>query len=205
MPTTGEFGPRGGIGDLEYHTKLATRIGVSYVNSRENRFNNIGTPSPDNTQVRMTDGLLFFETGALADGVTVQEATYNMLSADAGIKKKGFGVQAELYARKLSNFNADAPVPIHEINDVGYSLQVSYMAIPKRLIVYGINSFFWDEFKRHPWEAGGGVNVYPINSRSWRLNAQVMRVYKSSAGGTFGLYTSGQNGTTITIGTDILL
>src|SRR5206468_2739683 len=29
MPTTGEFGPRGGIGDLEYHDKVATRFGTS--------------------------------------------------------------------------------------------------------------------------------------------------------------------------------
>ncbi|HSF46659.1 MAG TPA: hypothetical protein VLA58_11650, partial [Chitinophagaceae bacterium] len=97
MPTTGEFGPRGGIGDLEYHKKAATRFGVSYVTSREDRFNNTGTPSPDNTQVRMTDGLLFFETGALADGVTVNEADYNMMSIDLGVKYKGFNAQLELY------------------------------------------------------------------------------------------------------------
>jgi hypothetical protein len=29
VPTTGEFGPRGGIGDLEYHKKAATRFGIS--------------------------------------------------------------------------------------------------------------------------------------------------------------------------------
>src|SRR5688572_92596 len=30
QPTTGEFGPRGGNGDLEHHEKLATRFGASY-------------------------------------------------------------------------------------------------------------------------------------------------------------------------------
>ncbi len=205
MPTTGEFGPRGGVGDFEYHKKAATRFGTSIVSSREDRFNNTGTPSPDNTQVRMTDGLLFFETGALADGVTVDQADYNMIAVDAGVKYRGFSVQLEMYARRLSNFHADGPVPLSEIKDYGYSLQVSHMVIPKRLVMYGINSYFWDEFKRHPYEFGGGINLYPINSRSWRLNAQVMRVYKSSAGGTFGLYTAGQTGTTITLGTDIIL
>ena len=29
MPTTGEFGPRGGLGDLEEHQELATRFGMS--------------------------------------------------------------------------------------------------------------------------------------------------------------------------------
>jgi hypothetical protein len=205
MPTTGEFGPRGGIGDLERHEKLATRFGFSYCHSREDRFNNIGEPSPDNTQVRMSDGLLFFETGALADGVTVDNANYDMLSIDAGFKYKGFGLQAEFYGRKLSKFVATDPLPISSITDYGYSLQISHMIIPKKLGLYAINSYFWDQFKRHPWEAGGGVNFYPAKSRSWRLNGQIMRVYKTNAGGTFGLYLAGQTGTTLTFGTDILL
>jgi hypothetical protein len=205
MPTTGEFGPRGGIGDFENHQQVATRFGASYNHSREDRFNNVGTPSPDNTQVRMTDGVLFFETGALADGVTVDNADVDNVNVDAGLKYKGLGIQTEFHARKLSNFNADGIVPINTINDYGYNVQVSYMAIPRKLCIYGVHSYFFDEFKRHPWEAGGGVNVYPIKTRSWRLNLQVMHVYKSSAGGTFGLYTAGQTGTTITFGTDILL
>ena len=205
MPTTGEFGPRGGINDFEEHQELATRFGVSFNHSREDRFNNIGQPSPDNTQVRMTDGVLFFETGALADGVTVDKANVDNLNVDAGFKYKGFNLQAEFHARKLSDFVADGPVPINTIRDNGYSLQVSYMAIPRLLNVYGVNSYFWDEFKRHPWEAGGGINLYPAKGRSWRVNLQIMHVYRSSAGGTFGLYTAGQTGTTITFGTDILL
>jgi hypothetical protein len=205
MPTTGEFGPRGGIGDLEYHKNPATRFGFSYCHSREDRFNNTGQPAPDNTQVRMTDGILFFETGALAEGVTVDEADYDMLSVDLGVKYKGFGLQAEFYSRKLSKFAADGPLPLSSIHDYAYSLQISQMVIPRKLIIYGINSYFWDEFKRHPWEAGGGVNFYPIKSRSWRVNGQVMHVYKTAAGGTFGLYNAGQTGTTVTAGVDILL
>lgn len=205
MPTTGEFGPRGGIGDFEHHQKAATRFGTSIVSSREDRFNNIGQASPDNVQVRMTDGLLFFETGALADGVTVDRATYEMIAIDAGVKYKGFSVQLEVYARRLYDFDADGPVPISSIKDYGYSLQISQMIIPKRLAIYAINSYFWDQFKRHPHEYGGGFNFYPTNSRSWRLNGQLMRVYKSAAGGTFGLYTAGQTGSTLTLGIDVIL
>ncbi len=205
MPTTGEYGPRGGIGDFENHQKVSTRFGASYCHSREDRFNNIGQPAPDNTQVRMTDGVLFFETGALADGVTVDKANFDMLSVDLGVKYKGFNAQLEVYARNLSKFETDGPVPYSSLKDYAYSLQVSHMVVPKKLCLYAINSYFWDEFKRHPWEAGIGANIYPMKSRSWRLNAQVMRVYKTAAGGTFGLYTAGQTGTTITLGTDILL
>jgi hypothetical protein len=205
MPTTHEFGPRGGAGDFEHHEKPATRFGASYCHSRENRFNNIGTPSPDNTQVRMSDGVLFFETDALAKGATVEEADFDMLSVDIGLKYKGFSWFSEFYYRKLSDFNVNIEVPYSSITDLGYSLQVSYMVVPQIISLYGINSMILDEFNRNPYEIGGGVNIYPAKSRSWRINAQCMYVYKGAAGGTFGLYAAGQTGTTITIGTDILL
>jgi hypothetical protein len=205
MPTTGEFGPRGGIGDFESHQKLATRFGASYNHSREDRFNNVGQPSPDNTQVRMSDGVLFFETGSLADNVTVDKANVDNINIDLGFKYKGFHLQTEWHDRKLSKFDADGPLPMQTIRDMGYDIQLSMMIVPRKLMLYGVHSYFFDEFKRHPWEAGGGVNIYPIKTRSWRLNLQAMHVYKSSAGGTFGLYTAGQTGTTFTFGTDILL
>jgi hypothetical protein len=212
MPTTGEFGPRGGQTDLECHTRLATRFGISYVHSREDRFNNIGTPAPDNTQVRMSDGLLFFETGALADGVTVDKADFDLTSVDLGFKYKGFTFYSEFYYRTLSKFEAFGPdgvtavtPPISKITDKGYTLQISYMIVPKKLALYGINSMLMDEFKRNPWEGGGGLNFYPTTTRSLRVNAQCIYVYKSAAGGTFGLYTAGQTGPTVTFGVDILL
>jgi hypothetical protein len=205
MPTTGEFGPRGGNGDFENHERFATRLGASYCHSVENRFNNTGTPAPDNTQVRISDGVLFFETGALAPGVTVIEANYDLTAFDMGFKYKGFALHTEFYYRTLSKINADGPVPIDRIKDKGYTIQALYMAIPKKLCIYGVNSMLRDEFERNPWEAGGGVNIYPLKTRSWRINLQAMYVYKSAAGGTFGLYTSGQTGPTFTIGTDFLL
>lgn len=204
MPTTGEFGPRAGNGDLEHHEKIATRFGVSANFSRENRFNNIGTPGPDNTQVKLSDGVLFFETGALAPGVTVQEADYAIVSVDLGMKYKGFGLQTELHYRKLSDFDVNGAVPQSTIVDKGYSIQASYMIVPQ-VNIYGIHTAIIDEFKRNPWEAGGGLNIYPNKSRSWRINLQAMYIYKSAAGGTFGLYGAGQTGTTLTFGTDILL
>jgi hypothetical protein len=205
MPTTGEFGPRGGQGDFEYHTKLATRFGASLTLAREDRFTDSAVSGPDETQVRNTDGILFFQTGALAPGVTVLQADFAMGSIDLGAKYHGWGAQLEYYGRQLSNFDVTGPVPISTITDYGYSLQLSKMVVPRILMLYGINSYFWDQWNRHPWEAGGGVNVYPMKSRSWRLNVQVDYVYKCGAGGTFGLYTAGQTGVTLTIGSDILL
>jgi hypothetical protein len=85
LPTTGEYGPRGGFGDLEYHTRVATRFGASAGHSRENRAAEIDAP-PKATQIRLSDGVLAFETGALAEGATVQKLDYNEVAVDAGFK-----------------------------------------------------------------------------------------------------------------------
>lgn len=59
-------------------------------------------------------------------------------------------------------------------------------------MLYAINSYFWDAFDRHPYEIGGGVNLYFLESRSWRINAQAMYVYKTAAGGSFDYIQQGK-------------
>jgi hypothetical protein len=153
----------------------------------------------------MSDGVLFFEEGALASGVTVQEADYDIVSVDLGFKYRGFALHTEFYHRTLSKFDIDGPAPYSKLSDNGYMVTAMYMIVPQKLNLYGFISQMIDDFERNPYDAGGGLNFYPVKSRSWRINLQSMYVYKCAAGGTFGLYTAGQTGPTITFGADILL
>ncbi len=203
-PTTGEFGPRGGFGDLEYHTKVATRFGMSAAHSRESRYS-ADTLAPNATQIRLSDGVFPFETGALAPGVVVQKLDYDEMAFDAGLKYRGWTFQGEYYLRRLSNFQATGPVPITSNFDKGFQVQGNYMVVPKYLAAYVTYGKVYDDFKRYPWELSGGTSFYPTGTRSWRLNLHVIKVEKSPAGSNFGYYTAGQSGTTISIGTDILL
>jgi len=204
MPTTGEFGPRGGLGDLEHHEQVATRFGVSGGRSRESRYAQTSLP-PNATQIRLSDGVFPFETGALADAVTVDTLTYEEGAADVGFKFKGLSFQAEYYVRKLSNFDANGPLPLDSVFDHGFQAQVMHMVVPKLVGVYFTGGYVFDDFKRRPWELSGGASVYPSKTRSWRLNLHVIRVQRSPTGSSFGYYTAGQSGTTISLGTDILL
>jgi hypothetical protein len=132
MPTTGEFGERGGLADFEEHSTLATRFGASAAHAREDRANELGQP-PNETQIRLSDGLLAFEEGALADGVTVQKLTYRILSIDAGLKYRGWSFQGEYYFRRLSNFLATGGLPMSALFDHGFLAQTMYMVVPKYL------------------------------------------------------------------------
>jgi hypothetical protein len=203
MPTTGEFGPRGAYGDFENHSKLATRIGTSFTHSRENRFNDLSERSPDNTQIRLSDGLLFFQADALAPGVTVIEANFDLHAIDAGIKYKGIFLQTEYFFRRLSKFNADGPLPLSSIFDHGFYVQAAFFPIPKKLEVYAATSQVFGQF-RYSYEYLGGVNFYPADTRNFRVNAQVIGVNRSPTGSTFGYYVAGQKGVTLSLASSIL-
>lgn len=208
MPTTGEFGPRGGFGDYEWHEKLATRFGVSYTYAREDRFNEVvGNQGPDNTQTRLADSLLLFATGSLAPGVTVQKVTYTMLAMDAGFKTHGFFLQGEGYSRLLSHFVTDGPIPMATIRDHGFYVQMAQMVVPKKAEVYGATSYIFGDTRfnfpqSHEWL--GGVNYYPAKNRNLRLNFHVIHMTFSPVSSVFGYYTAGQHGTTYSTAANLL-
>jgi hypothetical protein len=153
----------------------------------------------------MSDGVNPFELGALADAVTVERLTFRYLSFDAGVKYRGNSFVTEYYFRSLSSFFATGPVPLASIYDNGFMAEAMRMVIPKTLGVYAVGGYVFDQFKRQPWELSAGLDYYPYRTRAWRLNVHYIHVVKSPTGSFFGYYTPGQTGTTISIGTDILL
>ena len=204
QPTTGEFGPRNGFGDLEYHKRMATQFGMSSEQSRESRYAPLDQP-PNNTQIKISDGLNPFQLGALADGVTVQTLTYAILAVDYGFKYRGGSLMGEFYWRTLSDFVATGPLPLNSIYDRGLMAEASYMVIPKTVMLYTVGSYVHDQFRRYPWEFGGGVSYYPSQTRSWRLNMHILNVHKSPASSYFGFYLAGFSGKVFSLGIDMLL
>ena len=199
MPTTHEFGPRGGYGDWEWHEELATRFGVSSVVSPEQSFRNSGN-NPENTTLRLADSVNLFETGALAPGVTIDEADYQVVALDAGVKYRGMFLQAEYYWRTLDNFMADGLLPVREIKDTGFYVQGSFFPIKQKLEVYGLTSQIYgdeDAGFGDSSEYGIGMNWYPYPTRNHRLNVQLLDVNRSPVSSTFGYYVGGQDGWTL--------
>jgi hypothetical protein len=199
LPTTGEFGPRGAFGDYEHHKKLATRFNLAYTFSPEERQSPIGTPA-NNTTLRLADSLNVFDTGALANGVTVERTHYKLLSAAAGIKYHGFWLQGEGYRRVLDHFVADGPLPVTAVRNTGFYVQAAQMIIPNRIDLYGSTSYVLGEYGHHPHEFIIGSNYYPWNTRNLRLNLQLINVSHSPVSSTFGFYTGQITGQVFSLG-----
>jgi hypothetical protein len=201
MPTTKEFGPRGGYGDWEWHDAVATRFGVSTTRSPEQRFTS-ASGSPENTTIRLADSVNVFDTGALAPGVTVETVDYRILSFDAGLKYRGIFLQMELYNRWLDDFTADGPLPVASIHDSGFYVQGAFFPVPKKLELYAATSQIYgdeDAGFADSSEYLAGLNFYPADTRNHRLNVQVIDVNRSPVSSAFGYYTGGQDGTTLAI------
>jgi len=199
MPTTHEFGPRGGYGDWEHHEKVATRFGFSSTFTPEERYTDVNTGSTGSTLIKMADSMNVFDTGALAPDVTVQHVDYRLLSFDAGVKYKGVFLQTEIYNRWLDGFTADGPVPVDSVHDWGYYIQGAFYPIKKKLELYGATSQIYGDTAAgysSSSEYIGGGNFYPFDTRNHRLNVQIQKVNRSPVGSTFGYYTGGQKGTT---------
>jgi len=201
MPTTHEFGPRGAFGDYENHSKVATRFNLAYTYSPEERQAPIGSPS-GNTTLRLSDSLNVFDTGALADGVTVEKAHYKMVSAAAGVKYRGFWLQGEGYARRLDHFVADGKLPHGVVRDFGFYAQMADF-ITKKVELYGATSYVFGQFGQ-PKEFIVGGNYYPWDTRNIRMNVQLINVDHSPVSSTFGFYVGGLTGQVFTIGVTAL-
>jgi hypothetical protein len=200
LPTTGEFGPRGAFGDYERHERLATRFNVAYTFSPEDRQAPISTPVSPNTTLRLADSLNVFDLGALANGVTVEETHYKLLSASAGIKYRGLWLQGEGYYRVLDHFEADGPLPVNAVRNTGFYVQASQMIVPNRFELYASTSYVLGQFGHHPHEFIVGGNYYPWNTRNLRLNVQLINVSHSPVSSTFGFYIGQITGQVVAIG-----
>jgi hypothetical protein len=193
LPTTGEFGLYGTFGDFDYHEKLATRLAVHYTQSTEDKQSQPGTNAIENSQIRLTDGSTVFTPDLFGPGITVERVKYHMSSIDGGLKYKGIALEAEYYWRWLRDFEGVNTAGIADIDDHGYQVQASAMAVPKLLQVYLGNAGIYGQHG-DPSEVRAGANVYPVKERGFRVNTEWIHVNHSPVGYTAYPMPVGANG-----------
>jgi hypothetical protein len=193
LPTTGDFGLWGTFGDYDWHEKLATRIGIHFTHSLEDKQSQPGTNAIENSQIRLSDGSVIFTPDLFGKGITVNTVDYKMMSIDGGVKKRGISLEAEFYTRWLSNYTGTNVGAIPDFTDTGYQVQASAMAIKNVLQLYLTGS---QVFGNHgnPSEFRIGENYYFTGQRGLRLNAEFIEVHHSPVGYTAYPMPVGANG-----------
>ena len=196
LPTTGEFGLYGTFGDYDYHEKVATRLGVHFSHSLEDKQSQPGANAIENTQIRLTDGGIVFTPNLFGPGIEVDTVDYKMMSIDGGVKYHGLSLEAEYYRRWLSSFTGINTAGIADITDNGYQVQSSGMAIPKILQLYLSGSQIFGHYGDAS-EVRVGESWYFMKQRGLRLNTEWIHVHKSPVGYTAYPLPVGANGNVI--------
>jgi Protein of unknown function (DUF3011) len=193
LPTTGEFGIYGTFGDYDYHEKVATRVGLHFSHSLEDKQSQPGTNAIENSQIRLTDGSIVFTPDLFGPGITVNEVDYKMMSIDAGIKYRGMSLEGEYYRRWLSKYTGVNVASIPDVTDNGYQLQSSAMVVKDILQLYVGGSQIFGDYG-NPSEVRVGENYYFTKQRGLRFNVEFIHVDKSPVGYTAYPMPVGANG-----------
>lgn len=198
MPTTGEFGTGYGFGDYEHHESLATLFGVHYSRSREDRQAQPNIDEFENTQLRLSDGTLIFSPDPFNTGGQINQATYQMLDLEAGLKLRGSSLEGEYYFRRLGDFNVTGTIPVTSVFDHGFQVQASTMFAPKSLQGYVAGSKIFGEYGS-PWDLGIGTTWFPSKRKQARINFQALYNKRSPVGGAALPYLVGADGWIFTV------
>ncbi|HEX5132691.1 MAG TPA: hypothetical protein VFX92_09415 [Candidatus Krumholzibacteria bacterium] len=194
MPGTGEYGG-GSFGDYEDHQEIATRFGAHFTYSTEDRQSQPGTEAPENSQIRISDGNVIFTPGLFGAGVSIIDATYHMLSLDAGVKYQGFSLDGEFYYRWVNDFNGTNidQLSFDDLSDTGFQIQASKMVKPQVLQLYLSGSKIFGEYG-DPSDVRLGANWFPWQNRSIRWGNEFIYLDQSPVGALSLPYVVGGDG-----------
>ncbi len=183
------------FGDFAWHETLSTRLALHYTHSTETAQGQPDTDNFDNTQIRISDGNVIFQSGLFAPGVQIQQARYQMTSFDAGLKWHGLSLEGEYYYRLVSDFRGPGvdSLSFHDLQDHGFQLQASAMILPERLQVYLSGSKIFGQYGQ-PWDSRIGLNWFPFANQSLRWNNELGWYVDGPTGGIAYPYQPGANG-----------
>lgn len=193
LPTTGEFGLWGTFGDYDYHQKVATRLGLHFTHSLEDKQSQPSTNGIENSQIRLSDGSVIFTPDLFGKGIAVNTVDYKMMSIDGGVKYRGLSLEAEFYTRWLGDYSGTNVGSIPSLTDTGFQLQGSAMAIKDVLQLYATASRVYGDYGK-PSEFRAGESWYFTKQRGLRLNGEFIYVKHSPVGYTAYPMPVGANG-----------
>jgi hypothetical protein len=174
----GEFGR--GFSDFEWHEDSAVRVGASFTYSPIE--GQQGNPNlPENSDIRLTDGTLITQPGALAPGVTLNIYDLALGAIDLAWKYRGISVSGEFYLRELFNLIGNGPIPRSSIFDYGGFAQLGYFVLPQKLEFYGRTSQITGPFGSGSEYAGGFNCFYLEGKQNLRFTLDIAWINHSPA------------------------
>ena len=165
----GSFG--GQIVDYDYSCTPLVRFGHSFVYSPVSD-DQLGQPLGESDFLRLTDGTLLGQVGALAPGVTVSNFDIYFYGLDMAAKWRGWSFNTEVFVRWIEDIRGDGALAINDLLQRGFYVEGGRFLIPQKLDVnlrYSQVSGVFDNSS----EYAGGVNWYPLDTHKMKCSFDV--------------------------------
>jgi len=179
--------------DVQWHEQPAIRVGTSQTFAHD-RGSQANSNAPENSLLRLSDGTVITDKGALAPGVTLQDYTVFLSAFDLGWKYQGLSLLGELYLQTLGNLNGNGPLPISSTQAAGGYLQGGVFVLPRELEFYGRGSVVAGDYGTGG-EYAGGFNWFPLLGKdNLRVTTDLAYVLRTPADQNRTDYTAGSTG-----------
>lgn len=187
----GNFGQ--GYSDFEQHDDPVIRLGTSLTYAPIQGPQ--GNPdAPDNSEVRLSDGTVLTDTGALAPGVTLNAYKIGLAAIDFAFKYDGFSFSTELYLQDLFSLKGNGPLPRSSVAQYGGYVQAGYFVMPQKLELYSRVSNATGPFGTGKEYAGGFNWFFLPNRQNLRFTADAAWLDHCPADQNRTNYQAGQTG-----------
>lgn len=187
----GEFGR--GYADLEFHENPVIRFGASYTFALGSGSQS-SSDAVENSSIRLSNGTLITQLGALAPGVTLQSYDISLAAYDISYKWRGLSLSTEWFLQNLSSLQANGPIPVSSTQAYGGFLQGGYFVVPQKAEFYSRSSFVAGAYGSG-WETAGGLNWFFIPGKSnLRFTFDTAWLENSPASQNRTGYVAGQSG-----------
>lgn len=187
----GDYGR--GYADLENHAEPVIRLGSSYTFAL-GQGSQSDSDAVENSSIRLSDGTVITQLGALAPGVTLQSYDVSLGALDVSLKYRGLSLSTEWFAQDLSSLKGNGPLPLSSTQAYGGFVQGGYFVLPQTLEVYSRGSFVTGRYGSGS-ETAGGINWFVIPGKSHlRFTIDAAWLESSPASQNRTGYEAGQTG-----------
>jgi hypothetical protein len=187
----GDYGR--GYADLEHHAEPVIRLGTSY-SFALGQGSQSDSDAVENSSIRLSDGTLITQLGALAPGVTLQSYDVSLVAFDVSFKHRGLSLSSEWFAQDLSSLEGNGPLPVSSTRAYGGFVQGGYFVVPQTIELYSRASFVTGQYGSGT-ETAAGVNWFLIPGKSnLRFTFDTAWLDSSPASQNRTGYSAGQTG-----------
>jgi hypothetical protein len=147
----------------------------------------------ENAQVRLSDGTIITQRGALTPDVVLNRYNIQLYAIDAAFKYRGLVIGGEYFLRHIDHLGGTGPLSVSRLFDQGGYAQAGYFIRPERVELYARTSQVTGPYGSGS-EWAGGLNYFIGGRPNLRFTFDVSKLNSSPADQERTNYRAGDTG-----------